>query len=292
MVNTSAYPVTVDGMRLDTLAYNIETKDGRDLGVGSVGEDISTGMRDGDIFVPNKKSAPGRIVLSMWVNGTDEDGVVPADSYYKYRQNLDMLRRMFGVKHRLLDVREQLDVAGAHIRQALCTVGAVIDPAMLANFPYTAKMAVELKIMDGFWQDLADSNYDSAIGLVANTDIDLPAFAPMTAPMRDMWVVLDGPANNPKIIDNRSGHYAQYNGILGDGIQWVVDTTNWTSKTGAAIAFTNDGVDQYDNTVFAGAHAPSIFGLVADPLGPQVRIEGSGFGANTRLRLRGKLKYL
>ena len=292
MVNTSAYPVTVDGTRLDTLAYNIETKDGRDLGPTLQGEDITTGMRDGDIFVPNKKSGPGRIVLSMWVNGTDEDGIVPTDSYYKYRQNLDMLRRMFGVKHRLLDVREQLDVAGAHIRQALCTVGAVIDPAMLANFPYTAKMSVELKIMSGFWQDLADSNYDSAIGLLANTDINLPAFAPMTAPMRDMWVVLDGPATNPKIIDNRSGHYAKLNGVIGNGIQWVVDTTNWTSKTGAGIAFTNDGVDQYDATEFAGAHAPSIFGIVADPLGPQVRIEGTGFGANTRLRLRGKLKYL
>ena len=291
-VYTSGYPVTVDGTRLDTLAYSIETKDGRDLGVGVQGEDISTGMRDGEIWVPNKKAGPGRIILSMWVSGTDEDGIVPADSYYKYRQNLDKLRRIFGVQHRLLDVREQLDVSGAHIRQALCTVGAVIDPSMLANFPYTAKFTVELKIMAGFWQDLADTNYDSGIGLLANTDHDLPEFALATAPMRDMWVVLDGPANNPRIIDNRSGHYAQYNGILGNGIQWVIDTTSWTSKTGGAIAFTNDGVDQYDNTEFAGSHAPSIFGVTADPLGPQIRIEGSGFGANTRLRLRGKLKYL
>jgi hypothetical protein len=292
MVNTSAYPVTVDGVRLDTLAYNIETKDGRDLGPTIQGEDITTGMRDGDIFVPNKKSGPGRIVLSMWVNGTDEDGVVPADSYLKYRQNLDKLRRIFGVRHRLLDVREQLDVAGAHIRQALCTVGAVIDPAMLANFPYTARMSVELKIMDGFWQDLADSNFDTGIGLLANTDHDVDEFALATAPMRDMWVVLDGPATNPKVIDNRTGHYAKLNGVVGNGLQWVVDTTNWTSKTGSAIAFTNDGTDQYDNTEFAGSHAPSIFGVTADPLGPQIRIEGSGFGANTRLRLRGKLKYL
>jgi hypothetical protein len=168
----------------------------------------------------------------------------------------------------------------------------VIDPSMLANFPYTARMTVELKIMDGFWQDLADTNYDSTIGLLANTDHDLPTFAPATAPMRDMWVVLDGPASNPKIIDNRSGHYVKLNGVIGNGIQWVIDTTSWTSKTGAAIAFTNDGVDQYASTEFAGSHTPSIFGVTADPLGPQIRIEGSGFGPNTRLRLRGKLKYL
>lgn len=292
MVNTSATPITVDGTRLDTLAWNVETKDGRDLGRGFVGEDISTGMRDGDIWVPNKKSASGRVVLKMWVNGTDADGVVPADNYLQYRNNLDTLNRMFHVQHRLLDVRQQLDTAGTKIRQALCTVGAIIDPEFLSNFPYTSKMAVELKIIGGFWQDVADSNYDSAIGLVANTDINLTPFAAATAPMRDMWVVLDGPATNPKIIDNRSGHYAKLNGVIGNGIQWVVDTTNWTSKTGAAIAFTNGGVDQYDNTEFAGSHAPSIFGVTSDPLGPQIRIEGTGFGANTRLRLRGKIKYL
>lgn len=291
-VYTSQYPVTLDGTRLDTMAYNIETKDGRDLGPGLQGEDISTGMRDGDIFVPNKKAAPGRVVLKMWVTGTDDNGLVDADSYWLYRQNLDKLKRMFNVSHRLLDLREQLDTAGAHIRQALCTTSAMIDPSMLVNFPYTAKFAVELKIMAGFWQDLADSNYDSNIGLLANTDIDLPAFALATAPMRDMWVVLDGPATNPKIIDNRSGHYALLNGAIGNGIQWVVDTTSWTSRTGAGIAFTNGGNDQYANTEFAGSHSPSIFGVTADPLGPQIRIEGSGFGANTRLRLRGKLKYL
>ena len=291
MATTSAYPVTIDGVRLDTWAYNIETKEGRDLGAGYAGENIDTGMRDGVIWVPNKKSNAGRIVLQMWVNGADVDGFVPADNYKQYRDNLDFLRRIFGVTHRLLDVRASVDMYGT-VRQALCEVTAVIDPSLISNFPYTAKLTVELKIIAGFWQDVADTNYDSNIGIAANTDVTLTSWNAATAPMRDLWVVVDGPATNPKVIDNRNGHYVQYNGTVGNGLQWVVDTVGHTSKTGSAIAFTSGGTDVYDNTVYAGGHAPKIFGITADPLGPQIRIEGSSFGANTRLRVRGKLKYL
>ena len=295
MVNTSRWPVTVDGTRLDTLAWNISTRQGRDLEPVLAGENIDTGQRDGVIWTPHKKRGPGRIVLDMWVGGTDEDGAVPVgqDDYETYTANLDALKRMFGVTHWLLDVRFQMNASGTKIRQALCEKSAIITPDMYAAYPYTAKFTVELTIPDAFMQDVADSNYDSNIGLLANTDITLPApFPAATAPMRDLWLVLDGPATNPKIIDTRNGHYVQYNGVVGNGSQWVVNTSLFTSTLGVGIEFTTGGTDVYPQTVFAGGHSPRMFGITADPLGPQIRIEGSAFGANTRLRLRGKLKYL
>lgn len=295
MVNTSRWPVTVDGTRLDSLAWNISTRQGRDLEPGLVGENIDSGMRDGVIWTPHKKRDAGRLVLDMWVGGTDEDGAVPVgeDDYERYTLNLDALKRMFGVTHRLLDVRLQMDAAGNMIRQALCEKSAMITPEMQAGYPYTAKFVVELTIPGGFLQDVAESNYDSNVGLVANTDITLPPpFPQATAPMRNLYAVLDGPATNPKIIDNRNGHWVQYNGVVANGSQWVVNTATWSSKVGIGIAFTDTGTDVYQQTVFAGGHSPSMFGITADPLGPQVRIEGSGFGAGTRLRLRTKLQYL
>lgn len=299
MVNTSRWPVTVDGTRLDTLAWNIETRQGRDTEAAVAGENLDTGMRDGVIWTPHKKRGPGRLVLSMWVGGTDEDGAVPAgnDDYFKYTTNLDNLKRMFGVTHRLLDVRLQMDVAGDNIRQAMCEKTTIITPDMFAGYPYTAKFAVELTIPGAFLQDVADSNYDSDIlipaGITTGTVVSLPApFPQATAPMRDLYVVVDGPATNPKVTDNRNGHYVQFNGVVANGSQWVVNTALWTSKLGVGIAFTQGGTDVYGQTVFAGGHSPSMFGITADPLGPQVRIDGTGFGANTRLRIRGKVKYL
>lgn len=301
MVNTSKWPVTVDGVRLDTLAWNVSTRQGRDLMPGLSGDDIDTGMRDGNIWTPNKKFGPGRAVLQMWVGGTDEDGAVPVgnDDYKKYMSNLDSLKRMFSVQHRLLDVRQQVDIAGTQVRQALCSLGAVLTPEMHSVYPYTANFTVELNIPGAFWQDVADSNYDSQAagqfpgGVPAATTISLPPPWPAgSAPARDLYVVVDGPATNPKILDPRNGHYIQYNGIVAAGIQWVVNTTLYTSKVGANIAFTQGGSDVYAQTVFAGGHSPAMFGITADPLGPQVRIEGSAFGAATRLRIRGKIKYL
>lgn len=296
MANTSKYPITVDGTRLDTYAYNVSTRAGRDIGIGAAGSNISTGLTDGEIWVPAKKAPPGKAYLRMWVGGTDVDGNPVVDDYYQYRLNLDMLKRMFAVRDRRLDVREQLDVAGAHIRQAYAEVTALIEPETLTAAPYTATMVVELNLTDGFWQDVADTNYDSITpfpgGIPTNTDVNLTGFALATAPMRDLYLVVDGPATNPKIIDNRNGHYVLLNGVVANGSQWVVNTALWTSKVGVGIAFTQGGTDNYDFTEFAGGHAPYVFGINADPLGSQIRIEGSGFGAATRLRVRGKLKYL
>lgn len=294
MVTTSSWPMTVDGVRLDTLAYNISTRVGRDISPGFTGENIQTGMRDGELWVPHKKANPGRLVLKMWVGGTDVDGAVPVgnDDYKQYRTNLDQLLRMFNVKHRLIDVRQQWDIAGTMIRQALGEVSAVISPEMLAAYPYTSELTVEFNIPGGFWQDVADSNFDSGANILAPTDYTLPSPWPAgTAPMRDLYVVVDGPISGPKVIDNRNGHYVRYTGTVANGSQWVVNTTQWTSKIGAGIAFTQNGTDAYSQTVFAGGHSPAMFGVTADPLGPQVRLEGSGFGAATRLRIRGKIKY-
>lgn len=291
MANTSKYPITVDGVRLDTYAYNISTRAGRDIGNGAQGANIPS-MLDGEIWVPNKKAPPGKAYLRMWVSGTDVDGNNTSDDYYTYITNLDLLKRMFGVRNRLLDVRQQMDIAGAHIRQGLAEVTTVIEPEMVASAPYTSQFTVELNLPEGYWQDVADTNFDSGSAIVPNTDFNLTGFGLATAPMRDLYVVVDGPATNPKIIDNRNGHYVQLNGAVANGSQWVVNTELWTSKTGVGIAFTQTGTDVYDTTVFAGGHAPCVFGITADPLGPQIRIEGSGFGAATRLRVRGKLKYL
>jgi hypothetical protein len=295
MTNTSQNPITVDGVRLDTLAHNISAKVGRDIMPSVAGSNIDTGLRHGQLWVPHKKFGPGQLVLKMWVSGCDEDGVVPVDGddYWQYMQNLDNLKRMFAVHNRLLDVRHTIKRDGSVVRQALAEVTIAIPPDKLAAYPYTSEFTVEMTMPGSFWQNVADTTFDTNAGVLANSDHTLPAPWPAaTAPMTDLYVVVDGPATNPKVIDNRSGHYVQLNSAIGPGIQWVVNTATWSSKTGVGIEFTDGGTDRYGETVFAGAHAPTMFGLVADPAGPQVRIEGTGFGAGTRLRIRGKLKYL
>jgi hypothetical protein len=232
------------------------------------------------------------MVLDMWVSGTDEDGVTPVDDYALYRANLDKLLLMFNVRHRLLDVRQTVQNTNPYSRQALCEVMTVIDPSMLAGSPYTAQMVVELNIPGAFWFDIADTTYDSGAAYVSGTIMTLTSLLGSTAPMVDMYLVVDGPANSPKVYDNRSGHWVQYNGNLPSGQQWCVNTVTWSSKVGVGIAFTDTGTDVYGSTIFAGGHSPKLFGLVSDPAGPQMRMEGTGFGANTKFRIRTKRAFL
>lgn len=293
MVTTSRWPVTVDGVRLDTLAYNIETRMGRDSTAVVVGDDVDTEMRHGHMWTAHKKYGPGRLVLRMWVGGTTVDGdYASIDDYALYRSNLDYLNRLFSPHHRLLDVRQTVDNSGPVQRQALCELITVIDPETVASNPYTAKFTVELKVPNAFWTDIGDTNWTSGAAYVSATVKDLVEFQPNTAPMIDLYLVVDGPATNPKVFDNRSGHWVQYNGVIPNLQQWVVNTSTWSSKVGTGIEFTDTGLDVYAQTDFAGGHSPRLFGIVPDLTSPQARMEGTGFGANTRFRIRAKRQYL
>lgn len=289
MVNTSTHPITVDGVRLDTLAWNIKVKSGMDLGTSARGSNSVVPGVDGELWSPNKRDNAGRVALKMWVNGTDADGAPPAggDTYQQYRLNLDQLRVLFGKRHALLDVRQTL---GGTIgtRQALCEVVQSIDPDV--NRQGYGEFDVVLSIVGAFWQDTADQNYDlnpATTGVKSVTQ-----FAGATAPMRDLQIVFDGPWTSPTITDTLTGHVLS-GPTLAAGTQWMVDTTAHTSRTGTGIAFTTGGTQALTNTTRSGAHTPGLFALspAAGAGTPQITLGGSGLTAASRIRIRGRRKY-
>ena len=76
---TSEFPWEWDGVRLDTLAYNIETLTGRYTTAGVRSEsEILPGV-DGEVVSWFDDYTSRDIQFSMWVRGADLDGVIPAD---------------------------------------------------------------------------------------------------------------------------------------------------------------------------------------------------------------------
>lgn len=287
MVNTSTHPITVDGTRLDTLAYNVEVKSGFDLGTSARGANATVAGVDGELWTPNKRDSAGRMTIAMWVNGTDVDGVSASDTYERYRQNMDTLRALFGKRHALLDVRQTLG-STLGTRQALCEVLQAIDPDV--NRQGFGKFSVLLNIVGAFWQDTADQNYDlnpATTGVKSVTQ-----FAGATAPMRDLQIVFDGPWTSPSITDTLTGHVLT-GPTIAAGSQWMVDTTQHTSRTGVGIAFTTGGAQALTSTTRTGAHTPGLFALspAAAAGTPQITLGGTGLTAASRLRIRGRRKY-
>ncbi len=289
MANTSTHPITVNGTRLDTWAYNIKTKDGMVIIPNLRGDNAVVPGKHGELWTPNKRRDPGEIILSMWIRDRDVDDVLPASNpYYAWRQNLDTVLRLFNSPYALLDVRQTLDTGV--VRQAFCEVKGISDPVMRGE--RYGELKVSLSIPDSFWQDTATTDYDSTAG-VANAikTHSLTAYSGATAPMEDLQFVVDGPLTNARLTDIASGHYVQLNFALPGTDQWMVDTSTWSSKTGAGIAFTTNGTIRTSVTQAVGAMLPRLFGI-APTSPPSVSLSGTGASTTTRLRIRNRRKYL
>lgn len=288
MVNTSSHPITVEGVRLDTLAWNIEVKTGWDLGQSARGGNSEVPGRDGEIWTPNKREAAGRMVLSMWVMGSDAGGVPATDGYELYRQNLDTLKWLFGKRHKLLTIQH---VIGATVgtRECLAEVVDAFDPEV-TGLGRIGRFKVLCKIPDVYWRDTADLNID--INPATTGQKTLTALAGATANMRDGIFVFDGPWTNPSITDDASGHVLSLTGTVASGSQWNVDASALTSRTGVGIAFTTGGTQAMLSTSRSGAHSPGLFGITPNgATAPTVTLGGSGLSGVSRFRARLRRKY-
>lgn len=288
MVNTSSHPITVEGTRLDTLAWNIRVKTGWDLGQSARGGNVEVPGGDGELWVPNKREGAGRFSLAMWVMGADANGNVATDGYEAYRQNLDQLRWLFGKRHKLLTVQHTL---GATIgtRECLAEVTQSWDPEVKSLGRY-GEFTVLFAIPGSYWRDTADLNYD--LNPATTGQKTLTTFLGATANMRDLTLVFDGPWNGPSVTDDATGHVLT-GPTLASGSQWNVDCAAFTSKTGTGIAFTSGGTQAMLSTTRSGAHAPGLFGITpAGPgVSPTITLGGSGLTGVSRFRIRGRRKF-
>ena len=291
MSNTSIIPVSVDGVRLDTLAYNVEGLSGRLAMPGKRGENAVMPGMHGRSFMPKRFDSVS-YTLRMWVIGSDEDGNAPdtmANEYQGFRDNLDTLNQMFGVTHRPLDVRQTWPDG---VRQAFMDCLQVVDPEIFGVRP-TGKFAVALENL-GFWQDVDTQDYTSGGALVSGTELALGQFLGSTAPMMDYIYVVKGPANNPLLKDPDTGHWIKLNKNLAAGEHWRLDAGNATSVTGVGIGFAGAGASAIALTQYAGLHAPAMMGLTPRRLAaPHLTFEATGgTGAGTAVDVRGRRKYL
>jgi hypothetical protein len=103
---TSDQPILIDGVRLDTLAWNIAKINRSTAGRRSA--DVAVPGMDGVVPSLNDDLEPATFGLDMFVRGTDADGAVPTGgSRAAFWANLDELVHLFGKRHGLIEVREQ-----------------------------------------------------------------------------------------------------------------------------------------------------------------------------------------
>lgn len=277
MTDTTTYILTVDGVTLNTLAYNVRTKTGRWNVAAVRGANQQLPGRHGTLFSPQKVFDEGSFVIQGYVLGQSVAGAKTLTGKQYVETHVDTLTQLFGKRGALLDVR-QVRVDGT-TRQAFAEVVATYGFDSMAGAT-RAEFAVELVIPGAFWQDTGDVTFASTIGIGASTQT-LTQFVGATAPMDELVYTVRGAATNPRLTDPTTGQWVQYTGTVSASLDLVINAKTW--------AATNNGTAVLANMSHGGGARWLVTSGVASP---QVTLSGSGFGANTRLTVVGRRKYL
>ena len=223
----------VDGVPLNTYAYNISTLTGR-TGTGPLkGEDSEQPYRTGRNFrpkVPDSRTLP----LSMWVLGLDPDTAAPAsDVGAQFMSNLRMLERLFFQPRRQFVLTKRwTDLDGLHTAEAKGQVFNAIQPAHTLN---RAAMVVDVFLADPFFYDVTPTVVNIPMGDTVSSvnpgDGSSENF---------LTVTFTGPLTNP-VLKNTSSDpdiALSFTGSVPSGQSLVVDVASTRALLNGALVNT------------------------------------------------------
>lgn len=275
-------PLTVNGVELHTLAWNVKNRSGRWRVPERRGADAIMPGIHGSARRLGKPFASNTMVWSMWAVGANANGTIPADKNIakKCMENLDALSRLFTAPTLVIN---QTDWTTPDPLVRTCTAQCVsaIDFTSMAGGTM-AEFSVELQIPEVFWFDVATTTQAIAVGSSGNV-LNFTNFGAATAPLVNAVFELTGPIQTPRLTDPVTGQWVQLNKNLAGGAVWQVDVGAWTTKIGGAneVASTTHG---------KGAN---FLELTPDAAGMKVRVNGaSGITGATSLKVTGKRGYL
>jgi hypothetical protein len=293
-VTYTTYPVTVDGVRLDSAAWGIEAR-GR----------ATAPVRAADVVLPGVDGVSASLnddldqmvrVYNMWLLGTDADGVIPGGSNAMSQclANLDQLTFLFGTRHRLLDVQEVVDHTGT-VRQFWGKVAESISPEIRAGG--LGKFTVTINVPAGTGQDVSSSDFTKNT-MTSGVFYEVTTLTGSTGPISDAIITLLGPVNNPIITDQATGAYVQLNANLGGSDVWRINCSTWATRYGAGLTFASAdtaGTNGDPVTQFGGGGSaflrmrPALSGGLRKV---QLSVTGASMTTATTLGVRARRKFL
>jgi hypothetical protein len=295
MTTTSDRPYTVDGVRLDTLAWNI-TKINRSTAARRSGNQLLPGV-DGLVPSLNDNLEPLTLGLEMFVMGTDADGAVPvAGKRDTMRANLDELTHLFGKRHALLDVQEK--VSATDTRRMWAKVQDAIAPDV--NLVGSSGLfTVGLFIPYGVAEDVATADWTGTAGAASGTTQEVTTLRGASERTTDTIVLVKGPVTNPRVTDPNTGAYVQLNQALSSTQFWRFNVATWATRYGTGLGLGSadtTGTDGTSTTVFGGTRNQAAF-LPIVPIRSgglrisQLALSGTAFTGATQLSARTRRKY-
>lgn len=229
MTVTTTETVSVDGVVLNTLGYNLTTLTGRSGIPPRRGENVEVAYRQGRYWVA-KSFDQRQETWSMFIVGADVNGLVPAQgARAQFNENLRLLKGMFGVRQRLLTLEKKLElVSGLVTLSAAAECVNTLDPSSMAGGT-RAVFSADLVFPDPFWYR---PQIIESIGSAGAT-----VTHPGNVEATKMTIRFIGPLTNPQLTNTtRSPEvWVSYAGSVLAGQTIEIDTEAFTAVLGGGV---------------------------------------------------------
>lgn len=235
MTNTTAEYWDVDGVSLQTFAFNIETIGGDRLAPPPLrGDDITIPGAPGDIWMP-KMVASRTITLGMWVIGAEEDGSMPTGTAKaQFDENFRKLRQLLWTPNRQITLTKRFYVNGV-LKTASAKAQFVSGLAPTMQGRTRGVFSVDLRLADPYFYG-PEVNLPLANGSQTVT-IDGDDIT------RAIKIHVDGPRVNVKVRNNTLDVDVEHisNLSLDDDLDIDVKAYTATTDPAAVPAFNSTG---------------------------------------------------
>lgn len=273
-----------NGVDLSSLVHDVTSIAGLLKAPKRRGSDLAVPGRHGLLRRSFKLYDSNEFVLPMWVIGADPDtGDSPADSRLGAEllyARLEELVKVF-TADRVVFEHHRPD---GTVRQAVCEMLDNWEPDWLFGGPMTGQLKVPLTMADPFWAETTPTSMTFTVA--TGTELDLTAFAPITAPVPDVTVEF-GPCSNPELSQIYVGSYLAYDGIISAGRKLLIDVGLWRMSPSDGTAW-NPG---YATLRHGGVRGP-WFQIAPEPTRPPKLIFTHTGGGTATVTISGRRRYL
>jgi hypothetical protein len=248
--------------------------------------------RPGELAVVGEDVEPTTVGLTLGVCGVDPEGIDRGVAGLD--ANLAALYGLFGVRHRMLDVRYRAAPGRAEVA-AEATVTTASEPTVWTGAA-RARLAVVLRVPGVFWRDTTPADWSTN---TLGAPVRVSTLDGATAPVLDAVLRVTGPVTGLRVTDVVTGGWLSYPGTLAAGRQLRVHCgrmdaheapgVTWEgTEANATGAITTGGPGSGFRFLALTPHAVTS----AHDRGVRVLVEGTATTDATLVETRARRAYL
>ncbi|MEU4444902.1 hypothetical protein AB0K14_03185 [Actinosynnema sp. NPDC050801] len=259
---------------------------------GARAASVAVPGRPGELPLVGADVEATTVGLTLGITGVSPDGVDQGAAGLD--ANLAALYGLFGVRHRLLDVRYSPAPGAAEVA-AEATVTAASEPQVWIGAA-RARLAVVLRIPGAYWRDPAPSTWSTTtLGAPVRVNI----LDGSSAPVLDAVLRITGPVTGLRITDTVTGGWVSHPGTLPAGRALRIHCGRMDAHEAASIAWDGTSANATGRITTGGLGSGFRFLALtpravtsAHDRGVQVLVEGTDTTDATLVELRARRAYL